>query len=94
MHAAGLDNGSNYGIDICKDEISCNDETDRANDLRAIVNLIHQDNSVREIQRKILAVAPVNNLSERAEMIKRGIDELRKLIEDKASKTVRRATGI
>ena len=94
MHKAGLDNGDQYGIDVCLGEISCSDKSDRANDLRAILNLIVSNKSVNDLKRDIVTVAPVDRLVERAEMIKRGINELKKFLKEKGNKAAIRDTVI
>lgn len=94
MHKAGLDRGDRYGLDICTGEIKYDDDNDRANDLRAVVNLIVSNKSIAEIQREIVAVAPVDRLTERAKIIARGINEIRTLLDEKGAKEVRRAIGI
>lgn len=93
MHKAGLDRGDWYGLDICKGEIKHDDENNRANDLRAVLNLIVSKKSITEIQREILAVAPVDQLTERAKVIERGIDEIRILLNENGDKELRRIIG-
>ena len=85
MHKAGLDNGHTYGLDLCVGEIKASDETDRANDLRAIINAVVQNRSVGEIQREIITVASVDRLTERAGMIKRGIEEVTIFLNEKGN---------
>lgn len=91
MHKAGLDNGHTYGLDLCVGEINASDETDRANDLRAIINAVVQNRSVGEIQREIITVASVDRLTERAGMIKRGIEEVTIFLNEKGNEQVRRS---
>ena len=88
MHKAGLDDGTKYGIDVCDGELSPRDENDRANDLRAILNLIASDKSVTDLQRDIVAVASVDNLVERAKMLKRGIIEITEFLKEKGGNKV------
>lgn len=94
MHKAGIDRGDQYGLDICTGEIKYNDENGRANDLRAVLNLIVSNKATAEIQREILAVAPVDRLTERARVIEKGIGEIRTLLSEKGTKDVRRSIGI
>lgn len=89
MHKAGLDRGNRYGLDICTGEIKRDDENNRANDFRAVLNLIGSNKSIAEIQKEILAVAPVDRLTERAKVIERGIDEIRIFLNEKGDKKVR-----
>ncbi len=94
MHKAELDRGDRYGLDICTGEIKYDDDNNRANDLRAVVNLIARNKSIAKIEREIVAVAPLDRLTERAKVIERGIDEVRTLLNEKGTKEVRRAIGI
>lgn len=94
MHKAGLDRGDQYGLDICAGEIKYDDENGRANDLRAVLNLIVSNKSTAEIQREIIAVASVDRLTERAKVIERGVSEIRTLLSEKGNMEVHRAIGI
>lgn len=93
MYKARMDRGDRYGLDICTGEIKHDDGNDRANDLRAVVNLIVSRKSIVEIEREIIAVAMVDRLTERAKVIERGVSEIRTFLSEKGNKEVRRAIG-
>jgi hypothetical protein len=94
LHKATLDSGDSYGIDVCAGEITPGDQTNSANDLRAIVNLILDSQSVDELKKTISSVAPVDNLTARAAVIDRGVDEIKALFKDKGSDGLIAAAGL
>lgn len=78
LHVAGLDNGQDYGIDVCVEELPA--DSDSGNDLRAIRDFVGQEKSIQELAFEIRAVAPVEDAVEYATMAARGFDELRALL--------------
>jgi 7-cyano-7-deazaguanine synthase in queuosine biosynthesis len=94
LHKAGLDDGLQYGVDVCAGELPIDDGADSSDDLRAMLDFLSQRRGVGEISREIRCVAPVENVAGHSEMVTRGFDEVRAFIHDKAQPVVRRAAGI
>lgn len=94
LHAAQLDSGEEYGIDVCSDEITVSSDWESANDLRALTSGIRQFNSDAAIRRAITGVAPVHELDNYVAMVSRGLTEIRTWIHDKGSASLRSASGI
>jgi 7-cyano-7-deazaguanine synthase in queuosine biosynthesis len=94
LNEAGLDLPLSYGIDVCQDELDINDESESGNDFRAVLNMLNSDKSPADFKKAMLATAPVDRLDERAQMLERGFEEIRSLIRQKGSLTIRRAASI
>lgn len=95
FHKVRLDTGGEYGLDVCEGEVAINqDAHDSADDFRAILDLLRSGKTAADFARDMLAVAPVDRVKERAEMIERGFGEIRSLLQSKGSKEIRRAAGI
>ncbi|MBA3632376.1 MAG: hypothetical protein H0W58_06140 [Acidobacteria bacterium] len=88
FHKVGFDKAATYGIDVCSGEIKYDDKTNSANDFRAMIDALKSGKTTADFQRDILAVASVERLEERAQMIERGLNEVKSLIQDKADKNV------
>lgn len=94
LHAAGMDQGRSYGIDVCQGELPLEDSGDTADDLRAVVDYLYTSKSRDQIARELIAVAPLANVDKYAAMVHRGFDEIRTLFTDKATLPIQRAAGI
>ncbi|MGA9997688.1 MAG: Qat anti-phage system QueC-like protein QatC [Pyrinomonadaceae bacterium] len=94
LHKVELDDPQMYGVDVCQEELKFDDEFGSADDLRAILTMLNSGKTVADFKSEIQSVAPVDRLGERAEMIARGFNEIRALIQNKGSKSVRQAAGI
>lgn len=94
LNKAGIDNPATYGIDVCAGELDYREKKSSSDDLRAIINLIRDNRTAAEIEKYILAVAPVSQPRKRALMIERGLSEIRSLFQDKSSKKVLQNVGI
>jgi 7-cyano-7-deazaguanine synthase in queuosine biosynthesis len=94
LHAAELDFGKQYGIDVCSDELTINSDRSSADDLRAVTNGLRRFNNDASIRKAIMSVARVEPLDEYVNLVQRGLDELRRWIADKGSVSVRTAAGI
>lgn len=88
LHKAGLDSGITYGFDVCSGELKVDDDWDSANDLRAVINIIRQNLTASDYARKLIAVAPLDNIDEKADLIDRGINEITTLFKDKGDKSL------
>ena len=94
FHKSNLDSADYYGIDVCAGEINLGDRRDSANDFRAMLDALKSGKTAVDFQRDIMAVAFVDRLRERSQMIERGLAEVKSLIRDKSDKTFLRTIGL
>lgn len=94
LNKAGMDNPRLYGLDVCAGELNYDDDRTSADDLRAIIYALRSDKTAADFEEDIIAVAPVDNLEERALMIERGFTEIKTLFLEKGTRKVLRATGL
>jgi 7-cyano-7-deazaguanine synthase in queuosine biosynthesis len=94
LHAANLDSGDDYGIDVCADELTVESEGISADDLRAVASGLNHFNTDSSIRRAITSVALVQPIGDYVSLVRRGLDELRRWIADKGSIKLRKAAGI
>ncbi|MGB7203829.1 MAG: Qat anti-phage system QueC-like protein QatC [Pyrinomonadaceae bacterium] len=83
MNKIERDNSLNYGIDILSDEIAENGNSASANDLRAIRSFVGKSWTIENVTREINRVASVSDVNKRANMILRGVEEIKALLESK-----------
>ena len=88
LHKIGIDNGKDYGIDICEGEIKVTDQNDSADDLRAIVNFIRSGFDNIKLKRAIVQISPVDSLNEISSVAERGFKEIMKLLLEKGNKEI------
>jgi hypothetical protein len=81
MRKAGLDSGSEYGIDVLAGELPADDPRESANDLRAIVDFLRSPIAPAAMRKRILATALVADLDAHAELACRGFNEVREWLE-------------
>lgn len=93
-HAAGLDRGEEYGIDVCADELTVESDGMSADDLRALVSGLRRFKQDATIRNAITAVAPTEPLDAYVELVQRGLAEVRTWIGEKGSPTLRKASNI
>ena len=94
LYKSDLDAPARYGIDVCAGEINYYDKTSSANDFRAVINVLTSNKTARDFEKDILAVAPVTNLEQRAQMIERGFAEIKNFIRANSGKAVLQAVGL
>jgi 7-cyano-7-deazaguanine synthase in queuosine biosynthesis len=94
LHAAHLDSGKEYGIDVCSDELTVSSHLTSADDIRALTSGLRQFTTDAHIRKAITAVARVEPLDEFIALVKRGLAEIRAWIGDKDSPSLREAAGI
>lgn len=87
-----MDEGKEYGIDVCEDELPIND-SESAEDFRALLDFLESRRSVADIATEIRAVAPIADVQDYAIMVGRGFDELRALFCDKSTFITRDAAS-
>jgi len=93
LHKAGLDAAQKYGIDVCEEELNYDDDLESADDFRAVLDMLNHHKTAAEFKQDILSVASVSLLNERAEMVARGFDEIRLLVQHKGSKSILKAAN-
>lgn len=94
LHAANLDSGKDYGIDVCADELMVDSEGISADDLRAVTSGLRHFDTDASIRKAITSVALVQPINEYVDLVQRGLNELRSWIADKGSTKLRKAVGI
>lgn len=94
LHKAGLDRGRSYGIDVCRGEMTIDDQLASADDLRALIDFLRDNKTAGELAREVLRTAPVERLTEVAGMLERGFDEIRTLFRDKGDRALRQVIEI
>jgi 7-cyano-7-deazaguanine synthase in queuosine biosynthesis len=94
LHAAQLDSGKDYGIDVCVDELTVNSDGMSADDLRALTSGLRRFNSDANIRKAITSVALVQPITGYVDLVRRGLTEVRTWIADKGSVSLRTAAGI
>jgi hypothetical protein len=93
-NACGWDDGKKYGIDVCRDEITIDDKTRSAEDLRALLDFVSREHSALDIKKLLISVAQVTDLDKRVEVVMRGIRELRAWIAENGSPEMQHAAHI
>lgn len=83
LNKIGKDESSSYGLDILSDEINEDKSLASAVDLRAIRSFIREKRTREDVVQQINNVASVSGVNERADMILRGIDEIKELLKRK-----------
>jgi 7-cyano-7-deazaguanine synthase in queuosine biosynthesis len=100
LHTAKLDNGMEYGIDVCADELTVSSNFTSGDDIRALTSWLRQFNTNNEIQtdneirRAITTVANVEPLEDYVALVNRGLSQIRAWIREKGSDSLREAAGI
>lgn len=95
LHAAGWDDEV-YGNDVCAGEVDLEGEGDTPNDLRACFSFLKRKPNVRVIESLLMASGrlEVDRLSQSAKIVERAMEEIRRLMADKAVPRVRNAAGV
>lgn len=95
LHAAKLDVGKLYGLDVCNDELTVDSDRVSADDLRALtIGLRHFNSSDGSIRKAIAGVALVQPIADYVDLVRRGLEELRNWIAAKGSVSLRKAAGL
>jgi hypothetical protein len=96
LHAAGIDTET-YGLDICKGEVDLEARGEEGpNDLRACFSFLRRRPSTRDVERLLITSGPLDlaALPAHAGVVERAMDEIRKLISDKATKAIKASAGV
>jgi 7-cyano-7-deazaguanine synthase in queuosine biosynthesis len=94
LHAAKLDSGKDYGIDVCEDELTVDSDGMSADDLRAVTSGLRRFNTDANIRKAITSVALVQPINDHVDLVRRGLTEVRTWIADKGSVSLRTAAGV
>lgn len=91
LNMCGLDVGQAYGVDVCHDELDLASQGKMPDDFRAVLDFLRDNRSREQVARAISAVAPIPNLTQHADVVWRGLEEVRLLLATKGSARVKRA---
>ena len=96
LHKVGLDNGADYGRDICAGDVNLDYDKRLADDLRALLSFLRRDISQQEIACLLLANGNIKvaRLHEYADIVARSMNEVRNLLQDKGSDEIKRRAGL
>lgn len=96
LHTINLDT-EQYGCDICKDEVDVDRNSEEGpNDLRACFSFLRRDLAGRELERLLMASAPLDSslLASYARVVEKAMDEIRDLLRAKGSKKIKALAGL
>jgi len=94
LHAAQLDSGKDYGIDVCAGELTVDSDGVSADDVRAVTSGLRRFDTDAIIRKAITGVALVQPINGYVDLVRRGLTEVRAWITDKGSESLRKAAGI
>lgn len=96
LHKVGLDNGADYGRDICEGDVNLDCDKRLADDLRALLSFLRRDISQQEIACLLLANGNIKvaRLHEYADIVARSMNEVRNLLQDKGNDEIKRRAGL
>ena len=94
LHVARLDSGTDYGVDVCLDELTVDSDRMSADDLRAVTSGLRHFDDDKSIRRAITSIALVRPIDDYVGLVRRGLAELRSWIAAKGSASLREAAGI
>lgn len=90
----GLDDGQDYGLDALRDDLAI--DSPIGSDLRAVLDCLDQVRNKSDVQDRVVSTGPLvgPELELFTDLIGRGLDEMKRLIRDKASVEIRSSAGI
>ena len=96
LYKVGLDAGNSYGCDICKGEVDLEYDKDLADDLRALMSFLRRNLTKQEIGTLLLTNGGIKltRLPQYADVIARSMDEVRTLLQDKATDEIKQRAGL
>jgi 7-cyano-7-deazaguanine synthase in queuosine biosynthesis len=94
LHAAKLDSGKDYGIDVCSDELTVESDGLSADDLRAVTTGLRRFDTDANIRKAITSVALIQPINDYVSLVRRGLAEMRTWMAEKGSVSLRTAAGI
>jgi len=96
LHTIGMDT-EDYGVDICTGDVDMDDsDHDNPNDFRACLSFLRQNLGRDEMASLLMASSrlKLRDLPAYSELVVRAMDEVRKLLKDKATNEIRRRAGV
>ncbi len=95
LHAVGWDDEL-YGDDICTGEVDLSVNGEKPNDLRACMGFLKRNPSLHEISSLLLTNGSldVSRLSDYANLVQRAMNEIRRLLRDKAVSQIKQLAGV
>ena len=72
LHAANLDSGKDYGIDVCADELTVDSEKMSADDVRAVTSGLRHFDTDASIRKAITSVALVQPINDYVHLVPEG----------------------
>lgn len=95
LHAINADHEV-YGLDICKGDVDIDDTYESANDLKAFLYFLKTKTSESGLVNLLLATSSLDcrALKYYANIVRRALDEVRKLLKDKATVKIKQAAGL
>jgi hypothetical protein len=95
MHVVGWDDEI-YGDDICAGEVDIFADGEKPNDLRACLSFLKRNPTAAEVSTMLMASGSldIRGLEADAEMVRRTMDEIRRLIRDKDTADIKRLAGL
>ncbi len=95
LHKIGLDI-EEYGRDICTGDVNLDSSEKLSSDFRACLSFLRRNASQAEIASSLLINGDLglSNLYEYADVVVRGMDEVRRLLSDKAIDNIKQRAGI
>lgn len=85
-----LDDGSEYGYDIGRNEINFNTWNETKLGILALSYFLNQKLSLDKLKREIKLMAKVESIDDIANMLDRGYEEIREYLKDKGDENIRR----
>lgn len=88
MHKVSLDDGQDYGIDVCVGELELDD--DKASDLRAVLNWLYEAHSGAfnpSLEAETMALPDSVRLAAR-HVLESGVTEISQFFKDKAQSSI------
>lgn len=95
LHKCGLDTEA-YGIDLCAGGLDISSDGEMADDFRACAAFLRLNASRQDIEKLLLANGslPVDDLPRHADVVFRAMEEVRALLRDKGTATVKGYVGL
>jgi hypothetical protein len=93
FHKVGQDNGADYGLDFCTGELDLNAPV--AGDVAAVLDCLSQVRTRDDVAERVLETGPLGGgLPAAVDLVDRGLDELRVLVNNKGNAEMQRRASI
>lgn len=96
LHKVGLDEGTDYGRDVCEGDVNLDCDKRLADDLRALLSFLRRDLSKQDIASLLLSNGHIEipRLEEYASIVARSMDEVRDLLRDRGNDEIKRRASL